>query len=389
MRIFISAGEASGDIHAAQLIAALRQLSPESEFTFLGGDLMAQAAGCDPLIHYRDMAYMGFSEVLRHLPQVLGNLDTARQALLAKRHDALILVDYPSFNLKLAKAAYKAGIPVYYYISPKVWAWKEGRVKKIKKYVRRVLSILPFEVEFFARRHNYAVDYVGNPSVAEVDARLEALPPVADFCKAHNLNPEQPILALLPGSRKGEIRNNLPIMAAVAANYPQYQTIVAGAPGIDPEFYNDYTAGKVIHGLTFDMLAYADAALVTSGTATLEAALIGTPQVVCYRANGSKLSYNLFKRILKVNYVSLPNLIANKQVVPEMLLHHCNPTEINQALKPLLSLTETRDVAACEANNYPTRTAMKEGYAEVRRRLTDKNSAQNAAQIILSDLNSR
>ena len=178
-------------------------------------------------------------------------------------------------------------------------------------------------------------------------------------------------------------------MAAVAANYPQYQTIVAGAPGIDPDFYNDYTAGKVIHGLTFDMLAYADAALVTSGTATLEAALIGTPQVVCYRANGSKLSYNLFKRILKVNYVSLPNLIADKQVVPEMLLHHCNPTEINQALYPLLSLTETRDAAACEANNYPTRTAMKEGYAEVRRRLTDKNSAQNAAQIILSDLNSR
>lgn len=372
MKYFISAGEASGDIHAARLVAALRKADSEASFTFLGGDLMAAEAGVPPLIHYRDMAFMGFSEVLRNLNKVLGNLSAARKALLDSRPDALILVDYPSFNLKLAKTAFEAGIPVYYYISPKVWAWKEGRVKSIRKYCRRVLSILPFEVEFYRSRHGYDVDYVGNPSVGEVDSKLAALPPRADFMRSHGLDVDKPLLALVPGSRVGEIRNNLPIMDAVARRHPEMQAVVAGAPGIDPQLYGRYSQLPVVAGATFELVAFADAALVTSGTATLEAALIGTPQVVCYRANGSKISYNLFKRILKVNHVSLPNLIADAGVVDEMLLHHCNPDEVDAALTPLLTDTEAR-------------RRMLNGYAEVRRRLTESDAAQAAAAIITND----
>lgn len=373
MKYFISAGEASGDIHAAQLIAALRKADPEASFTFLGGDLMAAEACTPPLIHYRDMAFMGFSEVIRNLDKVLGNLSAAKKALLEEHPDALILVDYPSFNLKLAKTAYKAGIPVYYYISPKVWAWKERRVKNIRKYCRRVLSILPFEVEFYRSRHGYDVDYVGNPSVGEVDSKLAALPDRADFLRSHGLDPEKPLLALVPGSRVGEIRNNLPIMDAVAQRHPEMQAVVAGAPGIDTQLYGKYSQLPVVTGATFELVAFADVALVTSGTATLEAALIGTPQVVCYRANGSKLSYNLFKRILKVKHVSLPNLIADSAVVDEMLLHHCNPEEVDAALTPLLSDTAGR-------------RRILTGYAEVRRRLTDADAAQAAALIINDEL---
>lgn len=372
MKYFISAGEASGDIHAARLIAALRKADSNASFQFLGGDLMAAEAGVAPLIHYRDMAFMGFSEVIRNLDKVLGNLSAARKALLDSRPDALILVDYPSFNLKLAKTAFDAGIPVYYYISPKVWAWKEGRVKSIRKYCRRVLSILPFEVDFYRSRHGYDVDYVGNPSVGEVDAKLAALPDKADFLRSHGLDASKPLLALVPGSRVGEIRNNLPVMDAVARRHPEMQAVVAGAPGIDPQLYGRYSQLPVVAGATFELVAFADAALVTSGTATLEAALIGTPQVVCYRANGSKISYNLFKHILKVNHVSLPNLIADSAVVGEMLLHHCNPDEVDAALTPLLSDTEVR-------------RRMIDGYAEVRRRLTDSDAAVAAAEIIIND----
>ncbi len=372
MKYFISAGEASGDIHAARLIAALREADSEASFAFLGGGLMAAEAGVAPLIHYRDMAFMGFSEVIRNLDKVLGNLSAAKKALLKERPDALILVDYPSFNLKLAKTAHNAGIPVYYYISPKVWAWKEGRVRSIRKYCRRVLSILPFEVEFYRSRHGYDVDYVGNPSVGEVDSKLAALPARTDFMVSHGLDREKPLLALVPGSRVGEIRNNLPIMDAVARRHPEMQTVVAGAPGIDAQLYGKYSQLPVVGGATFELVAFADAALVTSGTATLEAALIGTPQVVCYRANGSKFTYNLFKHILKVQYVSLPNLIADSSVVAEMLLHHCNPDEVDAALTPLLTDTDAR-------------RRLLDGYVEVRRRLTDADAARAAAAIIIRD----
>lgn len=374
MRYFVSAGEASGDIHAAALIKALREKDPEASFTFLGGDLMAEAASSSPLIHYRDMAFMGFSEVLRNLSKVLGNLGRAKQAISDEHPDAVILVDYPSFNLKIARHAWQTGIPVYYYISPKVWAWKEYRVKEIKRYVKRMFSILPFEVGFY-RKHSYDVTYVGNPSVEEIEERAKSIPDRERFLTAHNL-PDSPILALVPGSRRGEIRNNLPIMAEVAKRYRQFNPVIAGAPGIDTALYDDYTDIPVVTGATFELMSHAELALVTSGTATLEAALLRTPQVVCYRANGSKLSYNLFKHILKVKHVSLPNLIANERIVPEMLLHHCNADEI---------ASETDKILPGETG----RAKMLDGYQRMRNLLGHSNAASKTATEIINDLNDK
>ena len=367
MKYFLSVGEASGDIHAAELIKELRKVDSEAEFVYLGGDLMREAAECEPVVDYRDMAYMGFSEVLRNLDKVFGNLRRAKEALRQSRPDALILVDYPSFNLKLAKEAKRLGIPVFYYISPKVWAWKEYRVKQIKEYVTQLYSILPFEVEYF-KKHNYDVTYVGNPSVEEIEHRMESLPSADEFIKQHNLG-TRPILALVPGSRRGEIRNNLPIMLEVAKRFPQYQAVVAGAPGIDASMYASMTSLPVVTGVTFHLMSVAEAALVTSGTATLEAALLRTPQVVCYRANGSKFSYNLFKRILKIPFVSLPNLIANREIVKEMLLHYCEPEGVALELSKVIPGGESHQVQF-------------DGYTHMRSRLGTNKAAETTARLI-------
>ncbi len=323
MRYFISAGEASGDLHASCLIRSLRQHDTDASFTFLGGDLMAAEAGTEPVVHYRDMAFMGFVDVVLNLRKVLGNLAAAKKALRDSGADCLILVDYPSFNLKLAEyAVSKLKIPVYYYISPKVWAWKEYRVKSIRRLVRRMFSILPFEVDFY-RRHNYEISYVGNPSVNEVDAKLAALPGRVQFLADNGLD-SRPVIALLPGSRVSEIKTNLKLMVEAASRFERFQPVIAAAPGVDKSVYDTVAPGvKRVAGQTFELVAMADAALVTSGTATLETALIGTPQVVAYRAVGSRLVYNLFKHILKVRFVSLPNLIMDREIVTELLLHQC------------------------------------------------------------------
>lgn len=373
MHYFISAGEASGDIHAAELIKQLRVSDADARFTFLGGDLMSAAAATEPLIHYRDMAFMGFCEVIRNIDKVLRNLRVARQAVASERPDALILVDYPSFNLKLAKEAVKFGIPVYYYISPKVWAWKEGRVKKIRRYVKRMLSILPFEVAYYRDRHGYDIDYVGNPTIKEVDERLASLGTEQSFRSKHGLESERPILALVPGSRIGEIRNNLPVMAEVARRHPEMMPVVAGAPAIDPEIYKRFCNFPIVDNDTFELMAHSRGALVTSGTATLEAALIGVPQVVCYRANGSRISYNIFKRILKIPFVSLPNLIAGKAVVAEQLVHLCTPELVNAELTKVLP-------------GGKENISQQQGYKEIREKLTEADAAANAAHIIYSGL---
>lgn len=377
MKYFLSAGEASGDIHAAPLMKALRQEDPQATFVFLGGDEMTAAAresdsAATPLIHYRDMAYMAFSEVLRHLGKIFGNLRKAKEAIAAERPDALILIDYPSFNLKLARYAHGLGIPVYYYISPKVWAWKEWRVKDIRRYCRKVLSILPFEVEFY-RRHGMEVEYVGNPSVEEVERKEASLPSAAEFMNRHRLDPDRPLLALVPGSRRGEIRNNLPIMDAVARRFPQLQPVIAGAPAIEREFYGDYSGYPVVEGVTFELIRNSACALVTSGTATLETALSGTPQVVCYRANGSRISYNIMKRLLKCKWVSLPNLIADRAIVPEMLVHLCTTDSVASELGKIVP-------------GAPGRDEMMRGYARMRGRLGTSDAPRQAAAAIISDL---
>lgn len=373
MHYFISAGEASGDIHAAELIKQLRVADKDAKFTFLGGDLMSAAAETTPLIHYRDMAFMGFCEVIRHLDKVLRNLRVARQAIATEHPDALILVDYPSFNLKLAKEAVKLNIPIFYYISPKVWAWKEGRVKKIKQYVKRMLSILPFEVAYYRDKHNYNVDYVGNPTIKEVDEKLAALLDEQSFRDKHHLTDNRPILALVPGSRIGEIRNNLPIMVEVARRHPDLLPVVAGAPSVDTEIYRRYCDFNIVENDTFELMAHAQGALVTSGTATLEAALIGVPQVVCYRANGSRISYNIFKHILKIPFVSLPNLIVNKAVVAEQLLHLCTPDLVDAELIKVLPGGPDFDI-------------QQQGYKEIRAALTTADAAINAADIIYHEI---
>ena len=342
----IIAGEASGDLHASGLIKSLREADPDAEFRFFGGDLMARAARRNPDLHYNEMNVMGFSEVLRHLPKIFAHLRKAKAMLRVYRPDTLILVDYPSFNLKLAREAKRLGIRVDYFISPKVWAWKEWRVRKIKKYVDGMYSILPFEVGFYAR-HGYKITYVGNPSVQEMNEALTHVPPRRHFLERQGLeNPGKPVIALLPGSRRGEIRNNLPLMIEAAKRFPDYRYIVAAAPAIPEKFYRLVAQDpglNVVFGSTPTLVKYAEAALVTSGTATLETALLGTPQVVCYRANGKKLSYTIMEKLLKVKYVSLPNLIVGHSVVPELLLHRCTIENIVHELSPLLQASPARD----------------------------------------------
>lgn len=373
MKYFLSAGEASGDLHAAQLITELRKCDPDAAFSFLGGDMISQAAGdVAPVIHYQQMAYMGFSEVIRHLPGVIRNMRTARRALETQRPDALILVDYPSFNLKLAAHAAKLGIPVFYYISPKVWAWKEYRVKTISRLVRHVFCILPFETDFYRRHGVKSAVYVGNPSREEMDSRLATLESRREFIARHNLT-NRPILALVPGSRVGEIRNNLPVMASVAGMHPELQPVVAAAPGIDPALYRRYTTYPIVDDATTALMAHAEAALVTSGTATLECALIGTPQVVLYRANGSRIAYHLFKHILHVSHVSLPNLITDREIIPEQLLHHCNDHEVDDRLSAILT-------------DGPARQAQLDGYKQMRQMLGTTSAAAVTARLMTDAL---
>lgn len=370
------AGEASGDLHASNLIASLRKLDPDAEFKFFGGDLMAKAARRSPEIHYEKMNVMGFSEVIRKLPQVLRNLSAAKRLVKEYHPDVLILVDYPSFNLKVAKYAHKLGIRVDYFISPKVWAWKEYRVKQIKKYIDNLYSILPFEVGFY-KKHGYDVTYVGNPSVQEIDYALGHLPPRKHFVDRQGLtNPDKPIIALLPGSRRGEIINNLPMMIEAAKRFPDYEYVVAAAPAVPEKFYREIAQDpglQLVFGSTPVLLKYSQAAIVTSGTATLETALIGTPQVVCYRSNGSKLAYKIMEKLLKVKFVSLPNLIMGNSIIPELLLHQCTPDAIARELSPLLQ-------------NSPKREWQISGYKNMRRRLGNSVASDYVAELITDSL---
>lgn len=369
------AGEASGDLHAANVIKSLKKLDSSAEIRFFGGDLMAKEAGHDPELHYDRMNVMGFSEVIRKLPVIMRNLKQAKALLREFRPDALILVDYPGFNLKMAKFAHKLNIPVHYFISPKVWAWKEWRVRKIRKYVNRMYSILPFEVGFY-KKHNYEVTYVGNPSVQEIAWSIGHIPPKKHFMERQGLDDPRPIIALLPGSRRGEIRNNLPLMIAAAKRFPDFQYVVGAAPAVPEKFYREIAQDpglKVVFGATHTLLKYSQAAVVTSGTATLETALIGTPQVVVYRANGVKLSYKIMEKLLKVKYVSLPNLIVGNSIVPELLVHNCTVETIARDLSPLLQPSPRRDWQIA-------------GYRTMQRKLGNSVASEYVAELIADSL---
>ena len=370
MKYFLIAGEASGDLHASHLIESLKQEDPEAEFRFLGGDLMAAQAGVAPIIHYSDMAYMGFADVVKHLGKILGFMGTARHAIDEWRPEAVILVDYPSFNLKVAKYAHNLGIPVHYFISPKVWVWKEWRVKDIRRYVDHMYCILPFEPDWY-RERGYTATYVGNPTVQEVARATKDFPDFNGFIAQHGL-PRRPIIALVPGSRVREIRDNLPLMLQAAARHPEYQAVIAGAPSIDDNLYSEVMADKavpVLRDATYPLVHHARVALVTSGTATLETALLGTPQVACYRFNGSKWSYKFYRRLLSGKYVTLPNLITDEPVIPELLMHLCTVDSIDDHLTQLLGDT-------------PERTAMLDGYRRLADRLGTDVCTATAARLI-------
>lgn len=368
-------GEASGDLHASRLMRSLRQYDAKAEFRFFGGDLM-KAEGGTLVRHYRDLAYMGFIPVLLHLPTIFKNMSFCKRDIVEWKADVVILVDYPGFNLDIAKFLHKnTSIPVYYYISPKIWAWKEWRVKSIKRDVSEMFSILPFEVAFYERRHHYPIHYVGNPTAEEVRTFKDGYSETKEeFCRRNGLEPSKPIIALLAGSRKQEIKDNLPaILASVKAVAADYQCVLACAPSIDDSYYRKVIGrGSVlmVHDDTYPLLAHSTAALVTSGTATLETALFDVPQVVCYETPLPKIIRWGFNHVIKCDYISLVNLVADKEVVPELFADRFSVDNIKRHLIALLPGTADRE-------------KMLAGYEIVRQRLGTESAPDNAARVMV------
>lgn len=370
MKYYLIAGEASGDLHAGQLMKALKDHDSAAEFRYFGGDEM-QGQGGTLVRHYKDTAYMGFIPVLLHLRQIFQNMDLCKQDIVKWQPDVVILIDYPGFNLSVAEYLKKnTAIPVYYYIAPKIWAWKEHRIKNIRRDVDELFSILPFEIEFFEQKHHYPIHYVGNPSLDEVHEFLTQHPDDPEgFRKEYGLD-DRPIIALLAGSRKQEIKDNLPMMAQVALEHAaDYQIVLAGAPNIDLSYYHQYINEgqiRILTGCTYRILQHSAAALVTSGTATLETALFRVPQVVCYYTACGKLVSQLRKLFLKVPFVSLVNLITGDEVVPELVADQMNPERLRRELQGILPGGAQRD-------------AQLEGYQRMLSRLGEPGAPDRAA----------
>ena len=371
MKYYIIAGEASGDLHGSNLIKELKKFDVTADVRCWGGDLMEKAGG-HLVKHYRDLAFMGFAEVVKNLGTILKNLKFCKEDILNFKPDALILIDYPGFNLRIAKWAKQQAIKVIYYISPQVWAWKENRVKQMKENIDKMIVIIPFEKEYFKNKWNWDVEYVGHPLVEVIDsyqyrtAGYEA--DVSDL--------PSKIIALLPGSRKQEIEKKLPIMLEVSKSFPDYQFTIAEAPSVEHEFYQNfaepYSNVSAVKNQTYNLLLHSTAALVTSGTATLETALCGVPEVVCYK--GSPISYQIAKRVIKVKYISLVNLIMNKPVVKELIQHQLTVENLKRELQELL--TNEKKVAE-----------MKNDYLELKRLLSlGGNASTKAAKSIMTFL---
>ena len=362
MRYYIIAGEASGDLHGSNLIKAIHRQDTQAEIRCWGGDKM-EAAGANLVKHYRDLAFMGFVEVIKHLGTILDNIKFCKQDILQFKPDVLVLIDYPGFNMRIAEWAKKQGIKVVYYISPQVWAWKENRVKKIKRDVDKMLVILPFEKQFY-KKWGYDVTYVGHPLVEVVSQEKNEVPfiPLS----------EKPIIALLPGSREQEIKLKLPEMLKIGGHFPDYQFVIAQAPSINEEVYKELIGDKKVllaKGQTYNLLKQSKAALVTSGTATLETALFGIPQVVCYK--GNPLSYWLATKLVKVKYISLVNLIMDKPVVKELIQDELNEQNLKQELKKLL-------------DDEAHRKQVIKDYEELWHNLGDTPASETAAKEIIS-----
>lgn len=366
MRYYLIAGEASGDLHASRLIRSLKHRDPKAEFRFFGGDLMA-AEGGTLVKHYRELAYMGFIPVLMHLPTILRNMKMCKQDIAAWQPDVVILVDYPGFNLDIAKYLKAKGIcPVYYYISPKIWAWKEYRIKRIKRDVDELFSILPFEVDFFEGKHHYPIHYVGNPTAQEVREFLAGQQPTP---------PKRPVIALLAGSRRQEIKDNLPAMIEATRDLvADYDLVLAGAPAIEPSYYERYLQGSSVHlvsGQTYRLLSQATAALVTSGTATMETCMFGVPQVVCYYTPLKHFIGFMRRLVLKVKYVSLVNLIADREVVTELVANTFSVKNIRHELKKILP-------------GGSDRQRMLNDYQDIHRLLGESDAPDRAAELMLT-----
>lgn len=364
MNYYIIAGEASGDLHASNLMRELKAQDQEASFRCWGGDLMKQQ-GAELVKHYRDLAFMGFTEVLMNIRTILKNIEFCKQDILQHKPDVLILVDYPGFNLRIAEFAKTQNIKVFYYISPQVWAWKQSRVHKIKKIVDRMFVILPFEKDFYMK-FDYPVDFVGHPL-------LDAIENFRTEPNTLHLNTNKPVIALLPGSRKQEISTMLPLMLSVTKHYPGYEFVVAGAPSQNKEYYAQFlkdTGIKIIFNQTYQLLQLAQAALVTSGTATLETALFGVPEVVCYK--GGKISYLIARQLIKVNYISLVNLIMDKEIVKELIQDELNEKNLKEELNKLL------------AND--TRKEMIHNYSLLREKLGGNGASKKTASLMINYL---
>ncbi|MFC2634738.1 MAG: lipid-A-disaccharide synthase [Capnocytophaga granulosa] len=369
MKYYLIAGEASGDLHGANLMRALAEIDPQAQFRFWGGDRM-EAVGGKLIKHYRDLAFMGFWEVVTNLRTILRNIDLCKGDITAYQPDALIFIDYPGFNMRIAKWAKQQGIPTHYYISPQIWAWKENRIKAIRRDVDAMYVILPFEKDFYEGKHQYPVHFVGHPLLDAIAARREVS---MEVFKRENGLDERPIIALLPGSRKQEIAKMLSVMLSVVGSYHPYQFVIAGAPSLGYDFYRQFIREENVHfvsGKTYDLLSHAHAALVTSGTATLETALFRVPEVVCYRGNW--ISYQIAKRVISLKYISLVNLIMDAPVVTELIQGDLNTRNLKVELDKLL--------------DPAYRDKLQRDYQALRERLGNEGASRRTAQAIYDSL---
>jgi lipid-A-disaccharide synthase len=369
MKYYLIAGEASGDLHGALLMRELKKKDPDAEFRFWGGDLM-QAEGGSLVKHYKELAFMGFVEVLSNLKAILKNIRICKEDIEDFQPDAMIYIDYPGFNFRIMKWAKIKGYRNHYYISPQIWAWKEGRIKAIKRDVDQMYVILPFEKDFYEQKHQFPVHFVGHPLIDAI-AQRKAVDHIK-FLATYHLD-DRPLVALLPGSRKQEIKKMLSIMLEMVDRYPDYQFIIAGAPGQDKSFYSGYLKDypvTLVMNRTYDLMSLCHAALVTSGTATLETALFKVPQVVCYK--GSSISYNIAKRIVKLDYISLVNLIMDQPVVTELIQSHFNKKTLQKELDLILNPTQRNRIFA--------------DYYELEKKLGGIGASENTAGLIYADI---